>query len=220
MAYATVQDVKDHLRITEPGAGQPDQTTDDDVINALLNGVSDAIDRVTGRTFTLGAAASHSFEVPGAPSIRSVDYAYAASFYAPTFDRNRGELLFDDDLVSVNSVTNADGTTIDPDNVRLMPLNHYPKYGLKLINGQEWQPNEDGLVVVNGVWAYAPTVPSAISEACIIWSASEYRKRTGEGESAGFVTPSGIRILPSGMPKTVAVILQSFVKTGMTRDGA
>lgn len=216
--YATAQDVKDHLRISEPAVGEASQDTDDGVIELLVAGVSDMIDRVTGRTFGASAASDRSFDLPGCQNRTPANANSYTNFLTPypVWASHDTELLFDTDCISVNSVTNGDGTVIDSANWRLLPYNSYPKYGLKLLNGASWNSVNDGLIVVNGVWGYSPSVPMAIQTACIVWAASEYRKRTGEGESAGFVTPQGLRILPSGMPKSVAVVLNSFIRQGIS----
>lgn len=187
MPYATLQNVKDYLTVNSVDA------TDDALIEFLLDGVTAAIDRVTGRTFAADGPTNRSFEVPWGSD----------------------ELLFDHDLASLTSVLNANSGQIASSDYRLLPLNGYPKYGLRLLSNASWEQEDDGLVVVNGVWAYAPTVPDAIVHACVVWTAAEYRKRTGEGENGGMVTPDGVRILPAGMPKTVAVILNAYKRSGV-----
>ncbi len=188
--YATLTEFKAYANITSTDA------TDDAVIEDIIEGASRLIDTYTGRTF----------------------YARTDTHYYNT--PNSFELLIeDDDLLTITTLTNGDGTVISSNNYKLLPLNESPKFMvyLKTSSGIIWtlDSNSDpiGAITILGTWGFSSTAPDDVKQACLIISASEYRKRFGEGtESAATITPAGVVLTPQGMPKSAAQLLQSYKK--------
>src|SRR5574340_1235085 len=103
MAYTTLADVKAYLGISV--------TTDDTLLTALIPRAQTAIETYTGRKFEATTATHyfHNEDVTG-------QYLY----------------LHYDDLLTVTTLTNGNGTVIDAANYRLEPRNTSPKYAIRL----------------------------------------------------------------------------------------
>lgn len=75
-------------------------------------------------------------------------------------------LDLDDDLLEVLTLTNGDGTVLASNQYSLYPLNDSVKnqVALKFSSGLAWQTNvgdEEGVISINGVWAYHEDYGSA-----------------------------------------------------------
>jgi hypothetical protein len=111
-------------------------TNDDLVIDDILEATSRYIDGQTHRKFY--------------PRVQ------ARSFNTPT---NR-ELLVDDDLLAITTLTNGDDNTIASTEYNLFPKNDTPYYGIKLIGSSStiWESdsssNTEWVIDVLGEWGY------------------------------------------------------------------
>jgi len=166
------------------------------VIEDIIEGASRLIDTYTGRTF----------------------YARTETHY---YDTPQGyELWFwDDDLLTVTTLTNGDGTVITSGNYKLMPLNMSPKYSIYLEPGSNlsWETDSSGddvgAISIAGTWGFAATAPHDVRQACLIISLSEYMRRFGDNVTAtATVTGAGVVLTPQGMPRNAADLLQSYKK--------
>ena len=125
----------DFLKWTTP-QDQTADTTDDAVISDILDAASRFVDSKTGRTF-YPRIETRSFDIPGGR-----------------------ELLVDDDLLSVITLTNGDDTTIASTEYNLFPKNDSPHSGLKLksTSSEYWQLDTNGgdewVIDIHGEWAY------------------------------------------------------------------
>jgi len=143
-AYTTVSAVKAELGVTS--------TSDDGLLSALITQAS-----------------------------RRIDALCARRFYTPTADETRvfdlpadvrGDLWLDEDLYSLTSVVNGDGTTIAADTYVLLPANKTPKYALRLraARGVVWRYNATGdseqVIQVVGKWGYSASAPDAVQRVC------------------------------------------------------
>jgi hypothetical protein len=132
--YATLAEYKSY--VTSRGQTATTDTTDDAVIDSLLESASRYIDSETGRVF----------------------YPYIQARY---FDVPQSrELLLDEDLLEVITLTNGDSTTMSASEYDFVPKNIYPAYGLKIkdISSYMWQSNAQGslenAVSVLAIWGY------------------------------------------------------------------
>jgi hypothetical protein len=178
-----------------PNAGT--NSADDAVIEDIIEGASRRIDTYTGRTF----------------------YARTETHYYDSPDGEYDLWIHDDDLLTVSSITNGDGTTISSGSYKLLPLNKNPKYQvyLKPSSNLVWSFDSNseslGSITIAGTWGYSSTAPDDIKQACIMLASAEYRKRFGENSSSiATVTGAGVVITPQGMPKDVADILEKYKK--------
>lgn len=133
-AYATLLDYKSWFTLRSGSTSLDAQ--DDAVIELLLVGASDYIERECGRDFN--------------PRIETRYYS------VPTDDPRL--LRLDDDLLEVLSVTNGDGTTIPSTEYKLQPINKSPYRGIRL-NGTStylWESDDSGdiedVIAISGVW--------------------------------------------------------------------
>jgi len=187
--YITLAEFKADERITTS------DTTDDAVIEDIIEGASRFIDTYTGRTF----------------------YARTETHYYDSPDSEYDLWINDDDLLTVSSITNGDGTTVSSDSYKLLPLNKSPKYMiyLKPSSNLVWTFDNNGealgAITVAGTWGFSATAPDDIKRACMMISASEYHKRFGENTSAAAtITGAGVVITPQGTPKGAIDILQKY----------
>ena len=130
---------------------------DDAVLEGMIEAASRYIDGVTGRKF-YPTTETRYFNVP-----------------------EDGELWLDEDLLSITTLTNGDGTTLTPAMYKLLPLNGTPKYAIHLLPGNYWTEDADGndygVISVAGSWGYAATAPESVHEACLLQAARLFKRR-------------------------------------------
>lgn len=186
--YATLAEIKARLSI--PTA----TTTDDAILEAVVEAASRSIDAATGRVF----------------------YATTATKYYTADD---GNLLFVDDLITVTTLkTDADGdrtyedtwATTDYD---LEPYNTSPKVQIRLApNGARYFPSTRKGVEIAGSWGYNATgsYPDMINEATLIQAARLFKRKDSPFGIIG--TPeTGVARLPK-LDMDVRQLIQPFVR--------
>jgi hypothetical protein len=183
--YCTLAEFKSFHSITTADG------VDDAVIESLIEGVSRAIDRMVSRTF----------------------YARTET---RTYDVPEGNCLeLDDDLLTLTTLTNGDGTVITSSYYKLYPLNITPKRRVELTNTYGWaiSPTHgtNGAISIVGSWGYSATTPDDVNLICLSEVMNEYKKRYGENASAiTTVTSAGIVITPQGFLKSSLQRLASY----------
>lgn len=175
--YITLTEFKNYNKITSTNA------TDDSVIEDIIEGVSRTIDTFTGRTF-YARTETHYYDVP----------------------EGRDLFIEDDDLLTITTLTNGDGTVITSTYYKLLPLNETPKNVIRLIatSGLYWtfgtNGEPTGAITVAGTWGRFASVPDDIKLVCMHESMNEYHRRFGENLStSATVTASGVVLTPRGM---------------------
>lgn len=168
-------------------------TTDDAVIEDIIEAVSRYIDRKTGRTF-YARTETHYFGVPE--------------------DR---ELPLDDDLLSVTKLLNGDGTEITNAYYDLVPKNHAPYYAIRLKESSAywWTFGTSGdteyVITVIGSWGYATTTPDEIKEITLEIAANIYGRRSGQGTDAtATITAAGMVVQPRDIPGWARDVLDTY----------
>lgn len=191
--YCSLSNVLILLRIGSNNA------PDDSAIEDMITETSRDIDRETGRRF----------------------YATTETRYFNT-PRLATQLWFDDDLLSITTLTNGDGTVIAAANYKLYPLNTSPKYKLALLPSSSLyfttnaNGNDLGAVSLAGSWGYCATasVPADIRKACKEAVVSALRRRFGNNITEGSkITAAGTVITPSGWPSSVWDTVKRYKKT-------
>ena len=125
----------DFLKWTTP-LDMSGDAVDDGVINAIIESACRYFDAETCRKFY--------------PTIESRLYDYT----------DERELLVDDDLLEILSITNGDGTTLTASDYNLTPYNIWPKSGIKIKQSSNnyWYTDNDGntdaAITINAIWAY------------------------------------------------------------------
>lgn len=185
--YTTRQEVLDLLR------AESTDVLDDAVVDALITQASRWIDRHTGRTF----------------------YARTETRY---FDVPDSRLLFfDDDLISVTTLTNGDATVLTTADYFLLPRNETPKFAAKLKESSsyvwEWDSNNDreGVISIAGSWGYSATCPADVEQACQLICVNMYRNRFGPNiTGAATLTAAGVVITPQDIPASAVALLSAY----------
>lgn len=168
-------------------------TTDDTVIEDIIEAVSRYIDRKTGRTF----------------------YAKSETRY---FDVPEGrELDLRADLLTVTTLTNGDGTVIAAAYYNLEPRNSAPYYAIKIKQSSPylWQldtnGNMEGVISVAGTWGFSATTPDDIKELCLEIASNIYQRRSGQGaDAAATITGAGVVLSPRDVPGWARDVLEFY----------
>lgn len=182
--YCTLEDVRALTGVQE--------TDDDALIATLIDRASAMIDRLTGRKFT-----------------ERIETRY----YTPKVHTDGKLLLVDDDLLSVTTLTNGDGTVIPADGYRLYPLNHSPKYGIMLNSDYVWAYTDDpeGSISVAGTWGYCTDAGRSpdMTQACARLTLWLYRQKDAPFNKVGN-SITGEYEIPIGFPADVKSILRLY----------
>lgn len=188
MAYCTTAQVTAYLGNTT--------SNDDTLIDALIPRAQAAIDAYCHRSFKATSDTTRTFDA----------------------DRNTdGPLLyFDEDLASITTVTNGDGSTIASTKYVTEPRNRTPYCAIKLLvsSGLVWEydSNNDpeGAIAITGKWAWSETANSDIEHACIRLTGFYYRQRDAQVYDVTATPELGIITVPQGIPKDVREIIDQY----------
>ena len=186
--YCTLAEIKNFLKIVST------DSTDDGVLEILVEAASRMIDQETRRTF-YARSETHYYNIP----------------------EGRELWIDDDDLLTIGTLTNGDGTTITNTDYILLPANSNPKYAIVLKESSTimWQyssaGNSEHVISVAGTWGYAATAPTDIKGACMRMAERAYHNRFGEnaGESTT-ITVSGVVLTPSDIPVSAMRVMESY----------
>jgi len=189
--YATLADFKAYARITST------DSTDDGVIESIIEGASRYIDGKTGRTF----------------------YTRSETRYMDTPDGR--ELWLDDDLISISTLTNGNATVLTTSDYVLLPNNASPKYSIKLrdASSASWELSStdnspEKAITIVGSWGYAATAPDDVALACLMISEAAYKRRFGENMSGtATITAAGVVIAPQDIPAGARELLRPYIRT-------
>lgn len=146
--YTTVNDVRSTYLAAQ-------ETVDDALIAQLITTTSREIEAMSNRHFY--------------PRVETRYYDVPRTF-AP--------LLFDDDLLSLTTLTNGDGTAFTAGEYVLYPLNKTPKEEVRLQNSSStrWQTGSNGdafsVISAAGIWGYHDDYSSAWIDGGITLSGS------------------------------------------------
>lgn len=180
--YASLADVKSYMGIAGNDAN------DDALIITLIERASGIIDGITDRHFA---------------GVTETKY----------FDAVDGSVLwlFGEDLISIVSVTNGDGTEVPLSDCRLLPRNKTPKWGIEVMSPSSWQVGAGKEIAVNGKWGYSETPPPDIVHATVRLTAFLYRQKdTSADVDRPLVTGDGVTIMPTGLPSDVKSLVSKY----------
>jgi hypothetical protein len=123
--------------------------------------------------------------------------------------------LYDDDLLTVTTLTNGDSssTAIAAANYWLVPRNSGPPYHgilLKTDISDYWEWDTDYWVTVAGTWGYSTTAPYDIRRACIVLASYLYRQKDAAMFETTAIVESGAIAIPQGIPATVDRIITRY----------
>lgn len=192
MAITTLAALKIYLGTTSTG--------DDTILTSSLARAESFLARSTGRIFDASTTA---------PTTR----------YYLRNARNAEHprvLDLDEDLISVTTLVNGDGTTISSSDYWLLPFNKTPYIGIQLLeNADGWTWDTDTRVAITGVWGLSTsdTASADTVQAALAMAAYLYRQRDAQVFEVSAQTEMGQLILPAGTPKLVWDFVRDHRKT-------
>lgn len=187
MAYTTVSLLKTYLGATT--------SNDDTLLTALIARAQAIIDAYCQRTFEASANTSKTFDAD-----RDTDGAW---------------LYLDEDLASINTVTNGDGDVLTASTEYMTePRNRTPYFAIKLISQSglswTWTTAPENAITISGKWAYSTTAPDDIVHATLRLAAYLYRQRDNAADLDRPLYVGNATILPSQLPSDIKTILAPY----------
>lgn len=135
------------------------------------------------------------------------------------------ELWLDQDLATINTITNGDGTVIASGNYVVIPTNAIvdsrpiEAIKLKASSSAGWTLGDDVGIVISGKWAYSLTPPESIVQATFRLAHYFFQQKDNAADidrpvyiSAGGSTT----VLPPKLPDDLKKLLAPFVRSGVT----
>lgn len=187
MAYTTAALLKTYLGATT--------STDDTLLTALITRSQAIIDRYCNRTFEVSTNTSRLFDAE-----RDVD----------------GPMLWlDEDLVSINSVTNGDSDVlVASTEYTTEPRNRTPYYAIKLVAQSglywTWTTTPENAITISGKWAYSTAAPDDIVHTTLRLAAYLYRQRDNATDLDRAVIAGNATILPAQLPNDIKMLLDPY----------
>ncbi len=189
MAYCTNTEVKTEI-------GGISGSGDDTFITSLIVRAQQWIDTYADRTFEASANSDRTFDA---------------------FDDVEGLTLnLDEDLATINTITNGDASTVTTTEYVTEPRNDTPYYAIKLLRSASvvWLPEDDGdnenAITISGKWAFSTSPPEDVKGACIKLSAFYYRSRDAGPDQDRTIIADGIVIAPGRIPREVVEALRPY----------
>lgn len=191
MAITTLATLKTYLGVST--------TTDDTILTSSLTRAESFLKRKTLRIFDASTSAT------------TTRY-----FLRDALDPdNRRILHLDEDLISVSTLVNGDGTTIAASGYWLEPFNKTPYNALRLLeNTSGWTWDTDERVAITGVWGYSTssTVTDDTVQAALLMAAYYYRLRDAQVFPITAAPDAGQLAIPPGTPRFVADFIRDHRK--------
>mgnify|MGYP003376238102 CR=1 FL=1 len=182
MSYATIDDLREYLGLTE--------SDHDALLDRLLDSAQKYIETQTGRTFEASAD--------------STRYLDASAILLR-------DLWLDADLCAITSVTNGDSVVIAGTNYTTRPRNLTPYYALRMDTDSAYAwDGTTGEIAIVGKWAYSTTAPYDIQQATIRLAGWLYRQRDNAGEGDRPIIAGNATVLPSRMPADIEALIAPY----------
>src|SRR3990167_8407606 len=150
--YATLAEIKASL--TASGQTLTTDAADDAVIEKLLESASRYIDEMTGERSFYPRVETRYYSIPESHGDTIwIDGVQRSS-------KNARELVVDDDLLEVISITNGDATSVTSAQYDLVPKNIYPKFAIRFKSSVSivWEDDSSGniedVIAVTAIWGY------------------------------------------------------------------
>jgi len=189
MSYCSVEDVLTY--------GDIASSADDPLLLELIDRAQKIIEKHTARIFEASANTARTFD-----AVRDVE---------------KRTLYLDQDLASLNSVTNGDGNAIATSVIVTEPRNRTPYFALTIRSDQttSWTYNDypENAISISGKWAYSTTAPDDIVQATVRLATFLYRQREShESLDRPLLTGDGVTILPVHLPADVLQLLKPYIR--------
>ena len=190
------------ITLTDDGTGTHSITKEDSDTEVLTRAVAAAQKYIEYRTH------------------RSFEAVTATRYFDETAqDRynSRRLLLLDASLLTVTTLTNGDSssTVLAATDYWLEDRNLGPPYFavlLKVDIDDYWQWDTDGWVSIAGTWGEFTTAPEDIQQATLVLAAYLFRQKDSQVFDTTAIPEAGVITIPSGIPKTVTLIIEAYRK--------
>ncbi len=188
--YVSTSGVKEYLDI--------DSDTDNLIIGQLATRATALIDAFTDRTFSATADSTRFFDAE-----KDIDGL---------------QLLFDEDLIQITSVTNGStsgGETVSGGKYVTLPQNVTPYYGIELLASKditwEWTTDPQKAISIVGRWAYSLEPPEDIIHVAtrlVMWL---YRQQVSQEDTdRPLIMSDGTTVMPSALPRDIQMALMPY----------
>lgn len=188
MAYCTNSDVKIYLGISGSG--------DDTLLTSLCTRAQAMVDRYCNRTFEASSNTDRKFD-----AVR---------------DTVLGVLFLNEDLASINTITNGDATTVTSGQYVTEPRAVTPYYAIRLLASANiawtYTTDPENAITINGKWAYSTSAPADVVHATIRWAAYLYRQKDASTFDTTASPDLGVITVPQGIPADVEKLLAPYRK--------
>lgn len=204
MAYVSLADMLGYLNV---------QTTPSPAQQALLQSdlaaAQTEIERYCHRRFEAPADQTRSYDATDLQEERR-RYGHQFSWDTVPFHVNQQVLVVHDDLLSITTLTNGDGTVIPSGGYVLLPRNApaqgEPYAKLALTSAYAWQLGQDQVLQITGRFAWSLTAPDAIVVATKMLAAYYWHQRDAQTSDV-IQLPDGSIQVPKGFPANVKLLL-------------
>lgn len=171
-------------------------TGDDVLLISLLEHASKAVDSYTGRTFQATSDTTRYFDALGEHII------------------DGRTLLLDDDLCSITTLTNGDGTVITSSYYTTAPRNSTPYYAIRLKDNSTYTwtytTSWESAISIVGKWAYSTTPPDDVVQAALRWAGYLYKQKDAQVFDTTAIPEAGVIQIPAGVPPDVRMLLRPY----------
>jgi len=193
MAYATLADYRAYLASLTSGSGPSSYSAADDTFQTgCLAAAQQFIEDETFRHFE---------------AVTETRYyrVNAVSYQDPQV------LILDDDLLTITTLTNANGDVVNSSQYWLLPDNWFPKYAIQLKFSSVWQFPIDGRVSVAGTWGYMASANADVKRITYRLAYLEQQRRSATGAVA-VLGQTGIVQYEAEVPKDIAYWLRKHTR--------
>lgn len=188
--YCTVASLKRYLGISAA------TTTDDVLLAELIQSADGIIDRMTRRKFEAASDTTRYFD-----AVADV-FGY--------------ELIFDEDICAITTVTNGDSVVVSSSEYVTMPRNQTPYFGIRILvsANKTWTyvTDRENAISVVGKWAYSSTPPHDIEQASRRLAAYLYRQKDNANDLDRAVVVGNATVLPTEIPGDVMAMIRPYIR--------
>ncbi len=188
MAYCSTAQVKAYLGNST--------SVDDALLDAIIPRAQAGLDRYCHRTFEAASDTTRTFDAD--------------------HDTDGPFLYLDEDLASITSITNGDGTTITSTQYTTEPRNRTPYCQIKLLTSSglvwEYDSNNDpeNAISVTGRWAWSVTADADIEHLCIRYVGWIYKQKDSQVYDVTATPELGVITVPQGIPKDLRIAMDTY----------
>lgn len=144
-----------------------------------------------------------------------LDNAFAASGTSSRYYRGdaveRARLWLDAPILTVSTLTNGDGATIDSGDYWLMPRNNGYFWYIDLKStASGWTFTTDGEITVAGTWGFSTTVPDPIREATAMLAGWMFKRYQAALQDNAASPELGQLVYGEAIPKQVLALIAPY----------